>query len=67
MLFRSLFLGSAKLAAESEFSVTELREMVTSPGGTTIRALMHFDRQAVKGDIIDGVFESYLRSMELGE
>ena len=66
-MVKGLFLGSAKLADESEYSVTQLREMVTSPGGTTIRALMHFDRQAVKGDIIDGVFESYLRSIELGE
>ena len=66
-MVKGLFLGSAKLADQSEYSATQLREMVTSPGGTTIRALMHFDRQAVKGDIIDGVFESYLRSMELGE
>lgn len=66
-MVKGLFLGSAKLAAESELSVTQLREMVTSPGGTTIRALMHFDRTAVKGDIIDGVFESYLRSIELGK
>ncbi|MDC0336034.1 pyrroline-5-carboxylate reductase [Pseudodesulfovibrio sp.] len=66
-MVKGLFLGSAKLADESEYTVTELREMVTSPGGTTIRALNHFDRQAVKGDIIDGVFESYLRSIELGK
>jgi len=66
-MVKGLFLGSAKLADESKDSVTQLREMVTSPGGTTIRALMHFDRQAVKGDIIDGVFESYIRSIELGE
>lgn len=66
-MVKGLFLGSAKLADESEYPVTQLREMVTSPGGTTIRALMHFDRQAVRGDIIDGVFESYLRSIELGE
>lgn len=66
-MVKGLFLGSAKLADQSERSVTELREMVTSPGGTTIRALMHFDRQALKGDIIDGVFESYYRSIELGE
>jgi len=66
-MVKGLFLGSAKLADESDSSVTQLREIVTSPGGTTIRALMHFDRQAIKGDIIDGVFESYLRSIELGE
>ncbi|WP_319466921.1 pyrroline-5-carboxylate reductase [uncultured Pseudodesulfovibrio sp.] len=66
-MVKGLFLGSAKLASESEYSVTQLREMVTSPGGTTARALMHFDRQAMRGDIIDGVFECYLRSIELGE
>jgi len=66
-MVKGLFLGSAKMADESEFSVTQLREMVTSPGGTTIRALMHFDRQALKGDIIDGVFKSYNRSVELSK
>ena len=66
-MVEGLFLGSSKLAANSDHSVSQLREMVTSPGGTTIRALMHFDRQAVRGDIIDGVYESYLRSIELGE
>jgi len=66
-MVKGLFLGSAKLAKESEYSVSELREMVTSPGGTTVRALQHFDRSAVRGDIVDGVFESYLRSIELGK
>ena len=66
-MVKGLFLGSAKLADESEYPVTQLREMVTSPAGTTIRALMHFDRKALRGDIIDGVFESYKRSIELGK
>jgi pyrroline-5-carboxylate reductase len=66
-MVKGLFLGSAVMADKSEHSVSELREMVTSPGGTTVRALMHFDRQALRGDIIDGVFECYYRSMELGE
>lgn len=66
-MVKGLFLGSAKLADQSDKSVTQLREMVTSPGGTTIRALQHFDRSAIRGDIIDGVFESYFRSIELGK
>lgn len=66
-MVKGLFLGSAKLADQSDKSVTQLREMVTSPGGTTIRALQHFDRSAIRGDIVDGVFESYLRSIELGK
>ncbi|CCH47756.1 pyrroline-5-carboxylate reductase [Pseudodesulfovibrio piezophilus] len=66
-MVKGLFTGSATLANESSFSVTQLREMVTSPAGTTIRALMHFDRQSVRGDIMDGIFESYKRSKELGK
>lgn len=66
-MVKGLFLGSAKLADQSEYPVSQLREMVTSPAGTTIQALMHFDRTAIRGNIIDGVFESYERSMELGE
>ncbi|NDV19170.1 pyrroline-5-carboxylate reductase [Pseudodesulfovibrio sp. JC047] len=66
-MVEGLFLGSSKLAAESDLPITQLREMVTSPAGTTVQALMHFDRQAVRGDIIDGVFEAYHRSIELGK
>lgn len=66
-MVKGLFLGSSKLADESDYSISQLKEMVTSPGGTTIQALLHFDRQAVKGDIIDGVYASYRRSKELGE
>jgi len=35
-------LGAAKMAAESEFDVAELRRRVTSPGGTTERAIQSF-------------------------
>jgi len=66
-MVKGLFLGSAKMAAESEHSVSQLREMVTSPGGTTVRALMHFDRQGMRGDIIDAIFKCYERSIELGK
>lgn len=66
-MVKGLFLGSAKMAAQSEHSVSQLREMVTSPGGTTVRALMHFDRQGTRGDIIDAVFACYQRSLELGK
>ena len=66
-MVKGLMSGSAKLAAESEFSVTQLREMVTSPAGTTIKALLTFDRRAVRAALIDGVTASYERSRELGK
>lgn len=65
-MVEALFLGSAKLAKESDSHVSQLREMVSSPAGTTIRALLHMDRTATRGNIVDAVTESYERSIELG-
>ncbi|EMG36754.1 pyrroline-5-carboxylate reductase [Desulfocurvibacter africanus PCS] len=62
-----LLTGSGKLAAEGGEHLSVLREMVTSPAGTTIRALVHMDRQAVRAAIIDAVEASYKRSIELGK
>ena len=66
-MVEGLFSGTAKMVEESGLHLAQLREMVTSPGGTTIRALNHFDRLAVRAALIDGVRESYLRSIELGK
>lgn len=61
-----LVAGTAKLAADSGQHPSLLREMVTSPAGTTIEALMHLDRQAVRAAIIDAVAASRDRSKALG-
>ena len=66
-MVEALFLGSAKLASESDLHISQLREMVTSPAGTTIQATQHMDRTGTRGNIVDAVRESYLRSIELGE
>lgn len=63
---RGLFSGSAALAEQSGKHVSLLREMVTSPAGTTITALNHLDRQAVRAAIIDAVAAACRRSKELG-
>ncbi len=62
-----LFAGSVKLAKESLTHLSLLREMVTSPAGTTIAALSHMDRQAVRGSIIDAVEHAVKRGKKLGE
>jgi pyrroline-5-carboxylate reductase len=41
--------------------------MVTSPAGTTIAALNHLDRQAVRAAIIDAVGQAVRRGVELGD
>lgn len=66
-MVKGLFTGSAKLASDPDRHVSMLKEMVTSPGGTTIQALNHFDRAGLKGAIIDAVELCRERSEELGE
>lgn len=65
-IVKALFSGSAKLAEESDLHLAELREMVTSPAGSTIRAIIHFERTALRGNVIDAVTEAYHRNIELG-
>lgn len=61
-----LLRGSVKLADESDHHVSLLREMVTSPAGTTIEALLHLDRSAVRAALIEAVAMARDRSIELG-
>lgn len=66
-MVKKLFEGSSKLAAESDMHISELREMVTSPAGTTVEALIHLDRTSTRANIIDSVRKCYERSIELGK
>jgi pyrroline-5-carboxylate reductase len=66
-MVKALFEGSVKLAQESPLHLAQLREMVTSPAGSTIVATTHFDRQAVRGTIIDAVIAAKARNTELGK
>ena len=61
------FLGAAMLAESSGHSLSELRKMVTSPGGTTQAGLEYMDANRF-GEIIDGTVETArARSIELGK
>lgn len=66
-MVKKLFEGSAKLSIESEKHISELREMVTSPAGTTVEGLIHMDRTAIRANIVDAVKKSYERSIQLGK
>ncbi|AGW14454.1 pyrroline-5-carboxylate reductase [Megalodesulfovibrio gigas] len=65
-MVRCLFSGSAKLAQERPEHLSVLREMVTSPGGTTIAATNVLDRKAVRAALVDAVVAAETRSKELG-
>jgi pyrroline-5-carboxylate reductase len=58
-------LGSATLAREMERHPAELRNMVTSPGGTTAAGLQVLEDAGFRGVIIDAVEAAYERSKEL--
>ena len=60
-------LGSAVVAAESHEHVALLKEMVTSPGGTTIAGLHELERGALRATVINAVEAATKRSRELGE
>ncbi|MFH0810460.1 MAG: pyrroline-5-carboxylate reductase [Pseudomonadota bacterium] len=60
-------LGSAKMVLEGVApSPAELRAMVASPGGTTIRGLQIMERAGIRGIIMDTVEAAAKRSRKLG-
>jgi len=61
------FLGAAHLAAESEKGLSELREMVTSPGGTTAAGLAVMDERRLAAILEEVVDVACKRSIELGK
>ena len=61
------FVGTAKLAAQSQEQVTLLRERVTSKGGTTERALASMEADRVKDLIVRALHAANQRAHELGE
>lgn len=61
------FLGAAKLAFESEEDAAMLRARVTSPSGTTERAIASLENDDVRSAITRAVNRSYQRSRELGD
>lgn len=58
-------LGSATLAREMNKHPAELRNMVTSPGGTTAAGLQVLEDAGFRGLIIDAIEAAYERSKEL--
>jgi len=60
------FLGSALLAAESDRSLSELREMVTSPGGTTAAGLAVLENRGLAETLKAAVRAARDRAVTLG-
>ena len=58
--------GSAKLLVDSDKHPNLLREMVTSPAGTTAAALRHLEERSVKAAFMAAMEAARNRSAELG-
>ncbi|MCI0579749.1 MAG: pyrroline-5-carboxylate reductase [Chloroflexi bacterium] len=59
--------GSVEYAAHSGRHVAELRNQVTSPGGTTAEALYHMEKGGLRTVISRGIWAAYQRSIALGK
>jgi pyrroline-5-carboxylate reductase len=60
-------LGTAKLLRDEHVHPVELREAVTSPGGTTIRAIRELESAGVRAAFLNAIQAAMERSQELAE
>jgi len=59
-------LGSVLFARDSGLHPAELRNMVTSPGGTTANALYHMEKGGLRTVMARAVWAAYERTVQLG-
>jgi pyrroline-5-carboxylate reductase len=60
-------LGSIRLAQTSPKHVAELRNMVTSPGGTTAAGLLQLEKSGLRAILAQAVVAAYDKAQELGK
>src|SRR5262249_2719882 len=59
-------LGTAKQLRDERMHPVELREMVTSPGGTTIAAIRELETAGVRAAFLNAIQAAMVRARELG-
>ena len=63
-LVLEMILGTVSLIKETNLSTAELKNMVTSPGGTTISALRVLENRSLRSALIEAVVSASNRSKE---
>jgi pyrroline-5-carboxylate reductase len=66
LVIQTMF-GTAKLLRDQKMHPVELREAVTSPGGTTIRAIRELELAGVRAAFLNAIQAAMERSRELAE
>ncbi len=66
-LVQQTMLGSTLFAMESHKHPAELRNMVTSPGGTSAAAIYEMEKGSMRTVLSKAVYAAYKRAVELGE
>ena len=59
-----MILGTVSLIKETDLTTAELKNMVTSPGGTTISALRVLENRSLRSALIEAVVSASNRSKE---
>lgn len=59
--------GAAKMALQCDKHLGELKDEVTSPGGTTIAGLYAMEQKGFRGTVMEAVASATKRSQELGK
>ncbi len=60
-------IGTATYAQQSDLHLAQLRNNVTSPGGTTAAGLAAMEQGGLRSVLANGVWAAYERSVELGK
>jgi pyrroline-5-carboxylate reductase len=66
-LVQETMLGSVKFAMASNKHPAELRNMVTSPGGTSAEAIYQMEKGTLRTVLSNAVYAAYKRAAELGK
>ncbi len=63
-LVMEMILGTISLIKENNLTTSELKNLVTSPSGTTISALRVLEKNSVRSALIESIISAYNRSKE---
>jgi len=59
-----MILGTICLIKENKLTTSEIKNLVTSPGGTTISALRVLEKKSVRSALIESIVSASNRSKE---